>query len=368
MRLVVAPDKFKGSLSAAAAAEALAAGIRARRPDASIELVPVADGGEGTVDALRSAVGGSLERHTVPGPLGIPLEAPLARLDDGRAALEAASSAGLWLFDGRPFDPLDASTLGVGVMVHNAIAGGAPEIIVGVGGTATTDGGTGAACAAGWRFVDRRGRELRPCGRRLTDIAAVEPPPERSSVRVVAACDVTNPLIGREGAARVFGPQKGASQEEVKVLEGGLANLAQRIRECVGADVADLLGAGAGGGLGAGLAAFFGAELRPGFDLVAEAAALSRTLAGATAAITGEGRLDRQSLSGKASVGVARAARSHGIPCFAVAGAVALDDEALRAAGIVKAVSLEDRIGRRRSLADPAAALAAAAADLADWL
>jgi glycerate 2-kinase len=369
VRIVIAPDKFKGSLSAGQAADAIAAGIRRARADATIDVRPMADGGEGTIDALRAAKGGHLERHIVTGPMGVSLEANLARFRDAQVALEAASSAGLWLFDGRPFDALDASTHGVGELMRRAVADPhAQSIIVGVGGTATTDGGAGAAAAAGWRFMDGRGRELRPCGRRLTDIAHIDRPDRSFSCRVVGACDVTNPLLGEHGAARVFGPQKGASRDEVALLDEGLSNLADRIRNDLGVEVADMPGAGAGGGLGAGLVAFFGAELRPGFDLVADAAGLQHALAGAHAVVTGEGRLDRQSLAGKTAIGVARAARSAGVPCLVIAGAVELDQAALRAEGISSVLSLVERTGAHRALGDPATALADAAADLIDAL
>jgi glycerate kinase len=365
VRLVIAPDKFKGTLSAREVAGAIAAGVRRARSDATIDVRPMADGGEGTVEALRAGMGGRLETHIVPGPLCAPLPAPLVRFRDAQVALEAASAAGLWLFDGRPFDGLDASTHGVGDLMRRAVAHGHTQsIIVGVGGTATTDGGTGAAAAVGWRFMDARGGELRPCGRRLTDIARIHRPRERIQCRVLGACDVTNPLLGDHGAARVFAPQKGASEDDVALLEEGLSNLAGLIRNDLGLDVADVPGAGAGGGLGAGLVAFFDAELRRGFDLVADASGLQHALDGAEAVITGEGRLDRQSLAGKTAIGVARAARTAGVPCHIIAGEVELDGATLRAEGIASAVSLVERAGAHRAMHDPATALADAAAEL----
>jgi glycerate kinase len=369
VRIVIAPDKFKGTLSAGQAAEAIAAGVQRVRADVTVDVRPMADGGEGTVEALRAAMGGQLERHTVSGPMGISLHATLARFGDGQVALEAATAAGLWLFDGRPFDALDASTHGVGELMRRAVAHGHTQsIIVGVGGTSTTDGGTGAAAAVGWRFMDARGRELRPCGRRLTDIARIDRPRWTSPCRVVGACDVTNPLVGEDGAARVFGPQKGASEGEVALLEEGLSNLADRIRIDLGVDVPDVPGSGAGGGLGAGLVAFFSAELRPGFDLVADATGLQHAIDGAEAVITGEGRLDRQSLAGKTAIGVARAARSAGVPCHIIAGAVELDEATLGAEGVSSVLSLVERTGTHRALHDPARALADAAANLIDTL
>jgi glycerate 2-kinase len=370
VRIVIAPDKFKGSLSARRVAEAIASGIRKVRADASVDVRPMADGGEGTVEALHSAMGGRLERHIVTGPLGVPVQAPVGRVGEGNVVLEAASAAGLWLFDGRPFDSLDASTHGVGQLVRRAVTGRPLRtVIVGVGGTATTDGGTGAAAAMGWRFMDARGKELRPCGRRLIDIAAIEPPiddmPPRS---VVGACDVANPLLGEGGAARVFGPQKGASEDEVELLEDGLSHLVEHIRTAIGVDVAAVPGAGAGGGLGAGLVAFFDAELRPGFDLIADVSGLHDVLRGADAVITGEGRLDRQSLGGKTAIGVARAARTAGVPCHIIAGAVELDDADVRSEGISSVVSLVERAGEHRARHDPATALAAAAAELVGTL
>jgi glycerate 2-kinase len=369
VRLVIAPDKFKGSLSARQVADAMAAGIRRRRSDSRLDVRPMADGGEGTTAALHAAVGGEIETHVVAGPMGGTISAPLLRCEDGRVAVEAAAAAGLWLFHGRPFDPLDVSTRGVGELMQRAIDGeNISPIIVGIGGTATTDGGTGAAAAFGWRFMDARGRELRPCGRRLNDIARIERPADAHGAAVVGAADVTNPLLGERGAARVFGPQKGATNDEIAVLEDGLANLAERIRADIGRDVAGVAASGAGGGLGAGLAAFFDAKLRPGFDVVAEATGLRDALRGATAVITGEGCLDHQSLAGKTAIGVARCAREVGVPCAVIAGRVELDDDALRAGGISTSVSLVDRVGRRRAIDDAPAAIADAAADLAGTL
>jgi glycerate kinase len=352
VRVVVAPDKFKGTLGAREVASAIARGCRRVRPEADIDLCPMADGGEGTVDALMAASGEAIERFEVTGPLGDRVVAPVARLEGGRSALEAAAAAGLVLVPSNRRRPLTASSLGVGELMR--AAGPADPLIVGVGGTASSDGGTGAARALGWRFLDRLGRDLPPGGGELTRLAQISGDHAVTGLgAIVAACDVTNPLTGPAGAARVFAPQKGASEREVGQLEDALENLAARIATDLGIEVGHLSRGGAGGGLGAGLAVFAGAKLAEGAELVIGATRLRDRLESADLVITGEGRLDAQSLEGKVPIAVAAAARSAGVTCMAIAGDVLLGPARLSEAGIERAVSLVAEVGTNKALASP---------------
>lgn len=357
MRILIAPDKFKGSLTALEVAEAIAAGIRASAPIAT-ELLPLADGGDGTVAAMCTALGGAVIDVEVTGPLGDPTSARMGRLPDERFVVEAASSSGLALIPAARLNPMRASTVGVGELIKYAEDAGATEIVVGVGGTASTDGGTGAATARGWRFLDARGRALRPGGGDLVNLARIDGTAARpSAAKVVAACDVTNPLTGEAGAATVFGPQKGATPQEVRRLDEGLTVLADRMRSDLGLDLAGLPRAGAGGGVAAGLHAFFGAQLIGGFDVVAGAVGLDRALARCDLVVTGEGRLDDQSLGGKVTAGVASAARAAGVPCAAICGDITLSQNQWEAAGFAAAGSLVQTVGRSLALSDPVASV-----------
>jgi glycerate 2-kinase len=367
VQVVIAPDKFKGTLSASEVAEALAKGVRAAIPHASLSLRPVADGGEGTVDALLLAHGGRVSQRRVSGPLPGLVEAPLAHLADGLCAVEMSDAAGLTLVSPQSRDALASSTLGLGELIAAALEEGERRILIGVGGSASTDGGTGAARAVGWRFLDRDGGELPLGGGSLRDLARIDGSKVRSEVEAtvfVAACDVDNPLVGDSGAARVFAPQKGASDAEVELLEEGLVKLAQRIEEDLGIDVADMKRAGAAGGTGAGLRAFFGAELGDGFEVVAEATQLRAAIEEADLVITGEGLLDEQSFGGKAPIGVARIAKEAQVRCLAVAGEVTADPRVLKQEGISGTASLLEMVGRDRALADPTGAIVEAATKL----
>lgn len=330
-RVVVAPNALKGSLTAPQAAEALAAGWREVFPAAEYRLVPVSDGGDGFVDSLVAATGGSLRPAEVADPLGRPIRSVFGLLGDGRTAvIEMARASGLVLLADGERNPERASTFGTGQLIRAALDEGCTQILVGIGGSATNDGGTGMARALGARFFDAEGHELNGTGGELAriariDLSGLDPRLARTAVRV--ACDVDNPLTGSEGAAAVYGPQKGADPAMVARLDAGLANLAAVIRRDVGRDVERLPGAGAAGGLGGGLVAFLGAELVPGIQLVLEATRLAETVEGASVVLTAEGRIDGQTLRGKAPLGVAEAARRHGVPVIAFAGSMA--DEAL---------------------------------------
>jgi glycerate kinase len=359
--IVIAPDKFKGSLGAPEAAEAIARGVRDVFPAASLTLRPMADGGEGTIDALLVAVGGRARPVKVHGALGDEVDATIGYLDDARAVVETAQAVGFETLPQGRRAPLAADSFGVGELVREVIeSGGVTSLIVGIGGTASNDGGAGAARALGYRFFDRAGVELDPGGGALADLARIDDENVHgglSNLDVRAATDVTNPLLGENGATRVFGPQKGATREDLERLEEGMSVLAERMRIDLGQDVARRDGAGAGGGLGAGLMAFIGASVESGFDLIADAAGLARALRTADYAITGEGRLDEQTIGGKTPYGVAQLAKAARVPCLAVAGEVPLAPRDLRGAGFTGSASLIETVGEERAWADTAGSI-----------
>jgi glycerate kinase len=329
---------------------------------ATFEKLPAADGGEGTVDALLHAIGGHKEQLRVTGPLGKQVPAPLGIANDGGIVIEAAAGSGLSLVEEDTRDPMRASSRGAGELLVAALERRPNRVTMGVGGTASTDGGTGAATAAGWRFLDSRGAELEPGGGALVRLHRIDSGAARrfTHTPVRVACDVDNELVGPGGAARVFAPQKGADPSQVARLEAGLAVLAQRIETDLGLEVAAIPGGGAGGGLGAGLVSFFGARLEPGFDLIAGTAGLSRALSRADLVVTGEGRLDEQTIRGKTVAGVAAVAERAGVRCVAVAGEVALDATRLASTGIADAVGLVELFGRARAESEPEVAIAEA--------
>lgn len=344
MRIVIAPDSFKGSLTAREAAEAMAEGARRVYPEAEIVLVPMADGGEGTVRALLDATGGSERRTVVRDPLGRPVQAVFGLLGDGRTAvLEMASASGLPLLAATERNPLITSTYGTGQLILAALDAGARRVLLGIGGSATNDGGAGMAQALGYRLLDAEERDLPPGGAALAGLARIDAErvdPRLRETEFVAACDVANPLLGPEGASAVYGPQKGATPEMVALLDAALARFARVVEETLGLSVADLPGAGAAGGLGAGLVAFCRARLQRGVDMVGEAVGLRARLAGADLVLTGEGRLDGQTVRGKTPHGVAAAAKECGLPVLAVAGGLGPGYRAVFAAGIDAATSI----------------------------
>lgn len=348
MKIVVAPDKFKGCLSAAEVAQAIATGLGRAAPDAHLDLCPLADGGEGTVEAMVSATGGRIIHRMVTGPLPTQrVSGTIGLLGDGQTAIiEMASASGLALLKPSERNPMRTTTYGTGELLRAAAAMGVRRIILGIGGSATVDGGLGAAQAWGFRFVLNNGSVYGPRARRLTggdlsSIAGFSGPRSRrrNGPEFVVACDVSNPLCGPNGAAAVFAPQKGATPRQVRELDAGLRRLAAGTQKL---DVADAAGAGAAGGLGFAMVAFFQARVRSGVEIVMDATDLPRRLAGADLCITGEGRLDTQSLSGKVCVGVARACRTAGIPCVAIAGSIGPDMDAARGEGLAAWFSLCD--------------------------
>lgn len=345
MRILAAPNAFKGTLTAAAAARAMAAGARLAAPCASLRLLPIADGGDGLLDALKPALGGSFRRARVEGPCG---GAVTARwLGAGRTAvIEMAEASGLRLLAGRRLAPLDASTRGVGQLILAAAAAGAREVIVGLGGSASNDGGAGCAEAFGFRLLDAAGRPIPPGARGLALLRRVLPPPGRPErPRVIGLADVRNRLCGRLGSARVFGPQKGAGPAEVRFMEKALLNYARVLRRDLGAAVAALPGGAAAGGLGAGLAAFFGAELRDGSAYVLERIGFLRELGRADLLLTGEGRFDAQTFYGKAPGAALAAARGAGVPAVVVCGRSDLPPGGLRRRGVAAVIEAGRRGG-----------------------
>ena len=342
-RVVLAPDKFKGSLTAAEVSSAVAAGLQRSRPDLEVVRVPVADGGDGTVAAALSA-GFTFVEVVTTGPTGLPVHTGYA-MQGQRAVVELADVVGLARLPGRRLDPLGSSTFGLGVVVGDAIDRGATEIVLGIGGSASTDGGAGLVQALGASLTDVDGHELAPGGAALLRLHGVDLSTLRArigAVRFVVACDVDNPLLGPNGAAAVFGPQKGAGPAELEQLERSLTVWSRVVAETTGSDVAATPGAGAAGGTGFAALALLGAELRPGIELVLDLVGFDRLLAGADLVVTGEGSLDEQSLAGKAPIGVARAAARAGVPVVAVAGRNVLSADQLRDAGILAAYPLNE--------------------------
>lgn len=321
MCILVAPDKFKDSLGAAAVAQHIATGLRDVLPEAEIILLPIADGGEGTARVICEAAGG--ERHSceMHDPLGRSVRARYGTIANGQTAvMEMSEASGLWRLRPEERDVMRASSFGTGELLLDAAGRGAKEIIIGLGGSATNDGGFGMARALGFRFLDHDGRELSGSVAELLQLARIHRPERLLLPKITAAADVRNPLLGAEGATRTFGPQKGAGPAEVETLEDSLRRLADVAAREFGQDFRDELGTGAAGGLGFGLMTFCGAGLREGFAVVAEQIGLEAAVCAADVIITGEGRLDRQTLAGKAPAGVAKLARRHGKRVCAIVG------------------------------------------------
>ena len=342
--VVIAPDKFKGTLTAAEVAAHVAAGLGRVRPGLRTVQIPVADGGDGTVEAAEAAGYRRVEMG-VRGPTGRPVTAAFA-LSEGTAVIESAQACGLTrLADGKPA-PLTATSRGVGELISAAVRMRAKRIVLGLGGVATTDGGAGLVTALGARLLDASGAELPPGGAALARLDRIEVAGLRdlSGIEVIAATDVDNPLLGPRGAAAVYGPQKGASPQDVAALEAGLARWADVAEQALGRPWRDDRGAGAAGGLGFAALAFLGASTQPGIELLLDLLSFRDHLRGARLVITGEGALDHQTLHGKAPVGVARAAASAvpGLPVVAVSGMRSLTAAQLQAAGLAAAYALAD--------------------------
>lgn len=345
--IIVCPDSFKGSLTSAEAAEAIARGIRRAQPVAEIRAVPLADGGEGTVEALVTAAGGRIVSTPATGPLGDRIDSFIGALGDGQTALvEMAAASGLTLVPEPLHNPMLTTSYGTGELIKAALDLGCRGIILGLGGSATNDGGVGMIQALGGSFRDGKGQEIGPGGGQLIrinsiDVSALDP--RLKKVHVTVASDVENPLTGPNGASAVFGPQKGATAEMVAALDKGLGNLANLIRRDLGVDIETTPGSGAAGGIGAAALAFLGAELRPGIDIVLEAAHFDEKLQSAKLVITGEGRADSQTLQGKTVSGVLKAAEKHRVPVIVMAGAIEPEGYALLDRGAAALLCIVDR-------------------------
>jgi glycerate kinase len=324
MKIVIAPQTFKGSISALDAARAMRNGVLEVFPDAQTVLSPVADGGDGTLETLVEVSGGQIREATVTGPLGERRAAQWGAMGDGvTAVIEMARTSGLALVPLEHRDPLNATTYGLGEIVRAALDDGFRRFIMGIGGSATNDAGAGMAQALGIRLLDDTGDELPHGGAALArlsriDMAGIDPRVSDSDFLV--ACDVSNPLTGPEGASAIYGPQKGATPEMVQTLDAALLHFAKIVRHDIGAKINDLQGAGAAGGLGGGMVAFLDAELRAGVDIVLDTVGLDAALEGADLVLTGEGALDYQTIYSKAPIGVAERAKRLGIPVIAIAG------------------------------------------------
>ena len=347
MRVVVAPDSYKGSVSAVGVAAALERGVLRVFPQAEVRKIPIADGGEGTVEALVTATGGKIRQERVRGPLGEAVEAYWGILGDGETAvIEMAAASGLPLVPSERRDPRITTTYGTGELIRAALDAGLRRIIIGIGGSATNDGGTGMAQALGAKFLAADGTELPPGGGALAklktmDLSGLDS--RLAATEITVACDVDNPLCGSRGASAVFGPQKGATPAMVAELDSALAHFAECARAETERDVADLAGAGAAGGLGAGLLFFTPAKLRPGVEIVLEAVKFAEVVKDAAFVITGEGRTDFQTAYGKAPVGVAKVAKQFSVPVFCISGGLGDGADDVLAQGIDAVMSICSR-------------------------
>ncbi|WP_288462478.1 glycerate kinase [uncultured Pseudomonas sp.] len=344
MKIVIAPDSFKESLSAAGVASALARGLRQALPTAEIRECPLGDGGEGTLDAVLAATGGEVREARVTGPLGEPVTARWGWLAEQRTAfVEMASASGLELVPRARRDVRVATSHGTGELLRAALDAGAERLVLAIGGSATNDSGAGVLQALGVRLLDGQGQALAPGGAALASLASLDLTdlhPRLAAVEVVIAADVDNPLCGPQGASQIFGPQKGASPEQVRELDAALAHFATVTAATLGRDVSEQPGAGAAGGVGFAALAFLQATFRPGIEVVAELVGLEEALQDADLAVTGEGRLDGQTLRGKTPAGVLRLAQRHGVPVVAVAGSLGEGYDALYPQGLAAAFSL----------------------------
>ncbi|WP_105599775.1 glycerate kinase [Cronobacter sakazakii] len=347
-KIVIAPDSFKESLSAMDVAKAIEAGFREIYPQAHYVCVPMADGGEGTVEAMVAATGGQIITTPVTAPLGNKVDGFFGLLGDGETAVvEMAAASGLHLVPTAQRDPRITTSYGTGELILAALERGVKAIIIGIGGSATNDGGAGMMQALGARFLDGEGCELAPGGAALArlerlDLSALDP--RLAQVSVTAACDVDNPLCGEKGASAVFGPQKGATPEMVSELDTALRRFGEQLEAATGKAIISAPGAGAAGGMGAALLGMLNAELRPGIEIVIESLGLAQAVRDADLVITGEGRLDSQSIHGKTPVGVARVAKQFQRPVVAIAGSLTPDYQIVHEHGIDAAFSVIDRI------------------------
>ncbi len=360
MKIILAPDSFKGNLTSLEVAIAFEKGIKRVLPRANCIKIPMADGGEGTVQSLIDGIGGEIIRKRVIGPIGQKVFARYGLLSNGTAVIEMAEASGLPLVTTRQKNPTKTTTFGTGELIIDAINKGAKKIIIGIGGSATNDGGVGMAQALGVRFLDSKDKEIKQHGsggmlKKIVKIDTREANKVLKNINIIVACDVDNPLCGRLGASYIFGPQKGATPAMVRLLDDNLKHLAKIIKQSLKKDISKLKGAGAAGGLGAGLVAFAKAKMKSGVDIVIDATNLERHMKNTNLVITGEGRVDSQTAYGKTPSGVAKSARKHGIPTLVIGGGITDDAKDIFSHGIdalesacARDMSLEDAIKHSR--------------------
>ncbi|GAE27728.1 glycerate kinase [Halalkalibacter wakoensis JCM 9140] len=344
MKIVVSPDSYKGSLSSIEVSKSMKKGIQKAISNAEIKLMPLADGGEGTLDTLVTSTNGEFISEEVQGPLGDAVIARWGLLDSGRTAIiEMAEASGLTLIPKEKLNPLEASTYGTGQLIKSALNKGCKKIILGIGGSATNDGGSGMVAALGVKLLDSQGQELKPGGGSLSqlDRISIDQLDQRIyQTEFIVASDVSNPLCGPEGASYIFGPQKGATPEMVTTLDQGLKQYAEKIKQYLSKDILNEPGAGAAGGLGAGLITFLNASIKPGIEIILDLLEFEKDVINADLVITGEGKTDIQTSFGKAPMGVGIRAQKHGVPVICVSGSVDPGIEALERHGINAAFSI----------------------------
>ena len=338
MKIVIAPDSYKGSLTAKEACDAMKRGVLKAVPDAEVVTVPMSDGGEGTTRSMVDSLGGTMIECEVRNPLGIPTTATYGILSDGTAVIEMAEASGLTLISKDKRNPMKSTTYGTGEMIKDALDRGCRNFIIGIGGSATNDGGAGMAQALGYLLLDGKGRQISFGGAGLSEIETIDKSqadPRIGESRFTVACDVDNPLCGENGASNVFGPQKGATAEMIGILDKNLSHFADVIQKDMSIHVKNMPGAGAAGGLGAGMLAFLNASLKRGVDIVIDAVKLKNLLDGADLVITGEGSCDFQTVNGKTPYGVAKAAYEQGIPTIIITGQIGKGTEVLYRYGVI---------------------------------
>jgi glycerate kinase len=365
MKVIIAPDSFKGSNTTIAVANTIEKGIRKVFPDVEVVKIPIADGGEGTVDALVLGAGGKFMELEVVGPLGESLVAKYGILDNGTAVIEMAAASGLPLVPDDKKDPLITTTYGTGQLIKAALDEGCKNIVIGIGGSATNDGGVGMAQALGVSFKDANGNELSYGGGALDKLATIDisnMDPRIKDTEIVVACDVSNPLCGERGASAIYGPQKGATPELVKILDANLGHYANIIKEQLGKDIIDVPGTGAAGGLGAGLIVFCDAQLKSGIETVLDVVDIDQHLPTTDFVITGEGKIDAQSVYGKVPVGVGQRVKKYNLPVLAIVGDIGDGASAVYDYGVDgimstvnKAMPLSEAMGRSSELLEDAA-------------
>lgn len=346
MKIVVAPDSFKGSLTAVEVSDAIGQGVREIFPEAEIVKIPMADGGDGTVQCLVNATGGEILREKVTDPLGDEVWASYGTLGDKKTAvIEMAEASGLTLVPENRRNPLITTTYGTGQLIKAGLDRGCRKMIIGIGGSATNDGGAGMVQALGVKLLDKDGEDVGFGGGELKKVFRIDTKyldNRLSETKVLIASDVSNPLCGPKGAARVYGPQKGATLEMIKKLDESLAYFAEIIKRDLNKDIKDIPGAGAAGGLGAGLMAFLDAELRPGIEIIIEIVKLEQAIKNADLVITGEGKIDSQTIYGKAPIGVAKIAKKYNIPVIAVAAIIGDDADIVHKYGINTLIKISE--------------------------